>query len=89
MSRRVETFRVPLDTLVEVEISSGPLHVEHTSFARETIEFWAEVDDSDKKPRTFRVYDTGEFLPHNARHVGSVSRDRHDNVYHLYELVNE
>lgn len=85
--RAVYRYEVPVDDEAhEIELSGLIVHV--ASRVITVVDVWAESDREAPIVRTFRVFATGQPLPHQAVHIGTVLAGRDGVlVWHLYELL--
>lgn len=84
--RRMFRYVVPVDDRAhEFKLTGDPVAVAADSLKR--VEFWAEHDeDAGATDRTFRVFGTGQPLPHGAVWRGTCPRIA-GLVWHLYEVT--
>lgn len=88
MSRRVLKFAMYLGISTRVPVGASA-KVVLAAIQRGTVTLWFEVRDDDpvSEPRIFQVFGTGEDLPPNVEHVGSVITENGDYVWHFYEVL--
>ena len=87
MSRRMYRYVVSVDDQWhEVNLSGNPVAV--AAIGPISVEFWAEhTDGFPQMPRRFRVFGTGDPLPHGVRWIGTCPRTPAGLVWHLYEVT--
>jgi hypothetical protein len=79
--RQVNRYEVPVDDQPHGHELSGSL-LGVAAQSADVVEFWAEAGDGIGVTRQFRVFDTGQPIPDDARWVGTTS----GTVLHLYEV---
>jgi len=87
---KVFKYTVPSDSRPHTfELQGKIVHVGTTAPGYpDLICFWAiHEDEVVPTKRTFRIYGTGDGLPPNVEHIGSVVTANGRLVWHLFELV--
>ncbi|HEV2175208.1 MAG TPA: hypothetical protein VGR71_16665 [Nitrospira sp.] len=89
MPRQIRRHAISVDSLNRLELTGDILHVSLHSFELFTISAFAEHDTVlTPIPRVFKVYQSGDFLPTNAKYVASTPPNHRGDIYHVYELYD-
>jgi hypothetical protein len=86
MSARILRWSIPVDDKGKAVTAAGDVIEVASTITGQAVEFWTLSMDADEaKPRTFRVFGTGQEVPDGWFHRGTAPRTPTGLVWHLFE----